>query len=64
VDGNQAAYSQGWHRMVKGTIQKSDIPFFAKFIICLRSESTAKNPPELVDHIKRLLSEIMAKYDS
>lgn len=49
----------GW---LEGNIQKSDIPFFAKFVIGLGNESTVKNPPELVKYMKQLLSEIMAKY--
>jgi predicted DNA-binding transcriptional regulator YafY len=49
----------GW---LEDNVPKSDIPFMAKFIIGLGNDATAKNSPELVEHMKRLLSEIMAKY--
>ncbi|MBP1995443.1 helix-turn-helix transcriptional regulator [Paenibacillus eucommiae] len=49
----------GW---LEGSFPRSDIPFFAKFMIGLGIEATVKNPPELVDCMKDLLSEIMAKY--
>jgi predicted DNA-binding transcriptional regulator YafY len=49
----------GW---LDGNVPKGDIPFFAKFFIGLGIEATVSNPPELVDGMKRLLSEIMAKY--
>ncbi|NEW07389.1 YafY family transcriptional regulator [Paenibacillus sp. SYP-B3998] len=49
----------GW---LEGNIRKSDIQFFAKFFIGLGNEVTVENPPELLDSIKRNLSELMAKY--
>jgi predicted DNA-binding transcriptional regulator YafY len=49
----------GW---LEGKTPKSDIPFFAMFIIGLGNEATVKNSPELVEYIKRMLSEIMSKY--
>lgn len=49
----------GW---LEGNIPKSDILFFAKFFIGLGNEVTVRNPPELLDCIKRNLSELMAKY--
>lgn len=42
---------------------KSDIPFFAKFFIGLGQEATVEQPPELLDTIRRTLSELMAKYN-
>lgn len=49
----------GW---LDDNVPKSDIPFFAKFFIGLGYEATVKKPPVLVDCMKRMLSEIMAKY--
>lgn len=49
----------GW---LEGSISKSDIPFFAKFFIGLGKEVTVKHPQELLDGIKRNLSELMDKY--
>jgi predicted DNA-binding transcriptional regulator YafY len=49
----------GW---IEGTVPKSEIPFLAKFFIGLGNEATVVQPPELVDCIKRLLAEIIAKY--
>ncbi|NOU74110.1 WYL domain-containing protein [Paenibacillus sp. LMG 31458] len=50
----------GW---LDGNIAKSDFPFFAKFILGLGNEATVKNPPELVDAMKEMIAEIMAKYN-
>jgi predicted DNA-binding transcriptional regulator YafY len=50
----------GW---LDGSIAKSDIHFFAKFILGLGNEATVKSPPELVDAMKELITEIMAKYN-
>lgn len=49
----------GW---VEGQLPKSGIPFFAKFFIGLGKEVKVKNPPELLDEIRRNLSELTAKY--
>lgn len=49
----------GW---LEGNIGKSDIPFFAKFVLGLGNEATVKSPPELVDAMKEMIAEIMAKY--
>ena len=49
----------GW---LEGDIPKSDISFFAKFFIGLGSEATVEHPRELVDYMKQMLSEIIAKY--
>lgn len=49
----------GW---LDGNISKGDVPFFAKFFIGLGHEVTVIHPPELVDCMKRVLTEIMAKY--
>lgn len=49
----------GW---LEGNVTKSDIPFFAKFFIGLGNEETVKSPPDLVDCMKRILTEMMAKY--
>lgn len=43
-------------------IAKSDIPFAAKFFMSLGNEATVKEPQEMVDCIKQMLSELMAKY--
>lgn len=43
-------------------VPKSDIPFFAKFFIGLGNDAAVKQPPELIDEIKRALSELVAKY--
>ncbi|NOU87415.1 WYL domain-containing protein [Paenibacillus sp. LMG 31460] len=50
----------GW---LDGNIVKSDFPFFAKFILGLGNEATVKSPPELVDAMKEMITEIMAKYE-
>jgi hypothetical protein len=55
-----------WMQLIfiyEGNVPKNDIPFFAKFFIGLGNEVTVKNPPELLDGIKRILSQLMAKYD-
>lgn len=49
----------GW---LDGNIAKSDIPFFAKFVLGLGNEATVTSPPELVDAMKEMIAEIMAKY--
>ncbi len=49
----------GW---LDGDVPKSEISYFTKFFIGLGSDATVKNPPELVDSMKRVLSEIIAKY--
>jgi predicted DNA-binding transcriptional regulator YafY len=41
---------------------KKDIPFFAQFFIGLGKDATVKQPPELVDCMKRMLSEMLTKY--
>jgi len=49
----------GW---LDNHVPKNSMLFFAKFFIGLGNDATVKNPPELVDCMKRMLSEIMAKY--
>ncbi|MGZ4107803.1 MAG: helix-turn-helix transcriptional regulator [Tumebacillaceae bacterium] len=49
----------GW---LEGDILQSDLPFFAKFFVSLGQEATVKQPPELIDMIKRLLKEILSQY--
>ena len=49
----------GW---LDGKIAKSDIPFFAKFILGLGNEAAVKSPSGLVDAMKEMIAEIMAKY--
>ncbi|MFM1653247.1 helix-turn-helix transcriptional regulator [Brevibacillus sp. B_LB10_24] len=51
----------GW---LVGPIPQNDIPFYARFFIGLGNEATVKQPPELIDTIKRLFAEILSKYDS
>ncbi|MEF3305044.1 helix-turn-helix transcriptional regulator [Paenibacillus sp. GYB003] len=50
----------GW---LEGPIPRSDLAFYAKFFVGLGGEATVKSPPELIGELKRLLAEIMAKYD-
>jgi predicted DNA-binding transcriptional regulator YafY len=45
-----------------GDFPESDISFFAEYLISLGNEVTVHDPPELVDCMKRILSEILAKY--
>jgi predicted DNA-binding transcriptional regulator YafY len=45
-----------------GDLPKSDIPFFAKYFISLANEVTVYDPPELIDCMKQILSEILEKY--
>lgn len=49
----------GW---LAGNLARSDLPFFARFFIGLGREATVKEPAELVDEMKRMLTEIMEKY--
>ncbi|OBZ07672.1 YafY family protein [Bacillus sp. FJAT-26390] len=46
-----------------GSIRKVDLSFFANFFIGLGNEATVKEPAELVERMKGILSEIMAKYE-
>ncbi|WP_163528063.1 helix-turn-helix transcriptional regulator [Halobacillus ihumii] len=50
----------GW---LDNNIPKNSISFFAKFFIGLGNDATVKNPPELVHCMKRMLFELMAKYE-
>lgn len=50
----------GW---LNHNVPKSHISFLAKFFIGLGNDATVKNPPELINCMKRMLSEIMAKYE-
>lgn len=45
-----------------GNFPESEIPFFANYFISLGKEATVQDPPELVDCMKGMLSEILAKY--
>lgn len=45
-----------------GNVSKSDIPFYASFLIGLGNEATVKHPAELIDCIKQILSDIRSKY--
>ncbi|MED4751965.1 YafY family protein [Brevibacillus choshinensis] len=49
----------GW---VEGYLPKSDILFFTKFFIGLGKEVTVMSPTELLDEIRRNLTELMMKY--
>ncbi len=49
----------GW---LDGSVPESDIPFFAKFFVGLGNDVIVKNPPELIDHVKQILLNIMDKY--
>jgi predicted DNA-binding transcriptional regulator YafY len=50
----------GW---IDDHCRKSDIPFLTTFYIGLGNEATVKHPPELVNSMKGLLTEMLAKYD-
>lgn len=43
-------------------VPASELLYFAKFFIGLGNEATAKEPPELVDRMRGILKEMMAKY--
>ncbi len=49
----------GW---LVGDIPENDIPFFAEFFVGLGNHATVKNPPEIIEHIRKMVSEILAKY--
>jgi predicted DNA-binding transcriptional regulator YafY len=49
----------GW---LEGFIQKSDIPYFARFFVGLGEEATVTSPPELLACINNRLSALQAKY--
>ncbi len=44
-------------------VPSSELMYFAKFFIGLGNEATVKEPSELVECMKGILNEIMAKYD-
>jgi predicted DNA-binding transcriptional regulator YafY len=48
---------------VDSLVPRSEIPYFASFFIGLGKEATVKEPPELVEQMKQMLTEIMAKYE-
>ncbi|TBL77885.1 helix-turn-helix transcriptional regulator [Paenibacillus thalictri] len=50
----------GW---LEGPIPKADIAFYGRFFIGLGHEATVRQPPELIGDIKRLLADMMSKYD-
>lgn len=47
---------------LEGTLPLDDIPFLARFFIGLGREATVKQPPELLDEIRRGLAELTEKY--
>lgn len=49
----------GW---LEGTIPNHDILFYAQFFVGLGKEATVQSPPVLLDQIKRILAEMIAKY--
>ncbi|PYI55586.1 helix-turn-helix transcriptional regulator [Paenibacillus flagellatus] len=50
----------GW---LEGPVPGSDLAFYARFFVGLGNEATVKEPPELIDSMKRLFAELMAKYE-
>jgi len=50
----------GW---LEGSISPGDLPYFARFFIGLGKDVILKNSPELLEHMKKLLADISAKYD-
>lgn len=50
----------GW---LEGEVPESDLSFFARFVIGLCSEATVQEPPELKAEVKRLLKDMLAKYE-
>lgn len=49
----------GW---LDDSIPESEIPYFAKYFIGLGNEATVKEPPELIDSMKQILSSVLDKY--
>lgn len=43
-------------------VPESELPYLAKLFISLGHEATVKQPEQLIDRMKRLLAELMAKY--
>lgn len=50
----------GW---LEGEVPESDLSFFARFVIGLCNEATVQEPPELKAEVKRVLADMLAKYD-
>ncbi len=51
----------GW---IDGDIPNSEIPYFARLFIGLGSDAQVAEPPELIDHMRVKLKELLAKYDA
>lgn len=49
----------GW---IDGDIREVDLSFYSKFFMGLGNEATVKEPVELIDRMKKILTEVMAKY--
>ncbi|MFD0870956.1 helix-turn-helix transcriptional regulator [Paenibacillus residui] len=49
----------GW---LEGNVAKSDIPYYASYFIGLGKEATVRQPKELLATIRKMLSEMMARY--
>lgn len=49
----------GW---IKGEVPERELPFFAKFFIGLGKEADVRQPPELLDRMRQLLTEMMERY--
>ncbi|MCK8487295.1 WYL domain-containing protein [Paenibacillus sp. MBLB2552] len=49
---------------LEGSIPASELPYLATFFIGLNHDATVHRPPELLDSIKRTLSELLEKYRS
>ncbi|MFB5270023.1 helix-turn-helix transcriptional regulator [Paenibacillus enshidis] len=51
----------GW---IEGEVPKSEIPYLARLFIAWGNEATVKGPPELIECMKQMLAELLAKYEA
>lgn len=72
--GVQACEAEVWSRQLlhireggtgwlEGEVPQSDLSFFAGFVIGLCNEATVQEPPELKAEVKRMLTDMLAKYE-
>lgn len=45
-----------------GQVRQVDLPFYARFFMGLGNEATVREPIELIDRMKQIIAEMMAKY--
>jgi predicted DNA-binding transcriptional regulator YafY len=55
------ADSSGW---LDANIPRSELSYFARFFIGLGTDAAVSSPPELVDLIRRMLQELLGRYES